>query len=176
MFLLQRKTSLFLYMMDSGDLVENGLTVPTTLDSANKEVDFKVIETSVAAEDAKKDDGDFQGEICASVHDLNTNRSNHKTLRYFFVNHEQSQYYRQLLQQMHRNQILRGILSDSEAEELDIEDGETDNFGDDERDSLGQPSPRRVTSGSGASLNRDHSCGMLLYTEFRILAGIGVKY
>jgi len=40
-------------MMDSGDLVENGLTVPTTLDSANKEVDFKVIETSVAAEDAK---------------------------------------------------------------------------------------------------------------------------
>ena len=64
--------------------------------------------------------------------------------------------------QVHRNKIIRDIPSDSEAEELDIEDGETDNFGDDERDSLGQPSPRRVTSGSGASLNRDDFRGKLL--------------
>ena len=64
--------------------------------------------------------------------------------------------------------FMRDILSDSEAEELDIEDGETDNFGDDERDSLGHPSPRRVTTGSVASLNRDHSSGTLFQYGARL--------
>ena len=69
--LLQRNTSLFLRMMDSGDLVENGVTDPSpTVDGGTKEVDIKVIETSVAAEGAQKDDGDFQGAVCVSF-DLN---------------------------------------------------------------------------------------------------------
>ena len=45
--------------MDSGDLVENGHLDPSPEDSANK-----VIDTSGAAEDAKKDDGDFLGAVC----------------------------------------------------------------------------------------------------------------
>ena len=52
--------------MDSGDLVENGHLDPSPEDGANKEVDFKVIDTSGAAEDAKKDDGDFQGAVGVS--------------------------------------------------------------------------------------------------------------
>ena len=81
---------------------------------------------------------------------------------------------------------MRDILSDSEAEELDIDDGETDNFGDDERDSLGHPSPRRVTTGSGASLNRDlsrgtplqHAARLKMITElceFRVLTLRGMR-
>ena len=50
--------------MDSGDLVENGHLDPSPEDSANKEVDFQVIDTSGVAEDAKKYDGDFQGAVC----------------------------------------------------------------------------------------------------------------
>ena len=70
--------------------------------------------------------------------------------------------------------FVRDISSDSEAEELDIDDGETDNFGDDERDSLGHPSPRRVTTGSGASLNRDHSRGALFQNGARLQKYYGV--
>ena len=82
--LLQRNTSLILRMMDSGDLVENGFTDPSpTVDGATKEADFKVIETSVAAEGENKEDGDFQGAICVSF-DLNSNGSDEERfLRYF---------------------------------------------------------------------------------------------
>ena len=51
-------------MMDSGDLVQNGLEDDSpTMDSENKEEEFKVIAPSVAAEDKKNDDGDFQGSV-----------------------------------------------------------------------------------------------------------------
>ena len=51
-------------MMDAGDLVQNGLEDHSpTMDSENKEAEFKVIAPSVAAEDEKNDDGDFQGSV-----------------------------------------------------------------------------------------------------------------
>ena len=62
--------------MDSGDLVENGHLDPSPEDSANKEVEFQVIDTSGVAEDAKKDDGDFQGAVCFSYL-MFFNQSNH---------------------------------------------------------------------------------------------------
>ena len=51
-------------MMDSGDLVQNGLEDHSpTMESANKEVEFQVIPPSDAVEGAKNDDGDFQGSV-----------------------------------------------------------------------------------------------------------------
>ena len=51
-------------MMDAGDLVQNGLEDHSpTMDSENKEAEFKVIAPSDAVEGAKNDDGDFQGSV-----------------------------------------------------------------------------------------------------------------